>query len=291
MLSHVSVVIPTYKRSAYLREAIDSVIAQNYQGLDIIVVDDNANYPTYRQETQALIQKYDNAPITVRAVYPERNLGGALARNLGVSVSEADYIAFLDDDDYFLSDKISHCMEALTDNRLDFVYHFVCDSENRLYARRYDYPIVDLFVHGGLFATSQLVVNRERFLLIGGFDDTPAKQDAILTFKLLHAGYQMGVVPEVLGYYRNHANERISNRQKTFEGEVNLFQKYHMIKEQLSTEERRLIETHSYIRLIKQSLKMKQIKNVLYYGFQGISHHRCYFLQRLWLAFYQSLRG
>lgn len=281
MKPSVSVVIPTHKRSQYLKEAIDSVLLQDYDCLEVIVVDDNALFPDIRQETQNLLKEYATARIPVRAVYPDKNLGGALARNVGVDASSADYIAFLDDDDYFFQDKISHCIEVLSREAVDFVYNFVIDSENHLYNKIYEKPMFDLFVNGGLFATSQLVVNRECFLAINGFDDTPAKQDAILTFKLLQAGYRMACVPDVLNYYRNHDAERISNCQKTLEGEKNLFKKYELIRTQFSNTDRRLIEISFYTRLVKITLKVKRWGSVVHYFCRGLCRYHAHFVAYL----------
>lgn len=281
MLPNVSVIIPTHKRSQYLKEAIESVLMQDYNHLEVIVVDDNALFPEIRQKTQILIKEYDDASLPVRAIYPEKNLGGALARNVGVDASDADYIAFLDDDDYFFQHKISRCVEVLLRDDVDFVYHFVIDSDNQLYANVYEKPMIDLFVNGGLFATSQLLVKRDKFLAINGFDDTPAKQDAILTFKLLYAGYQMAVVPEVLSFYRNHENERISNRQKTVEGEEKLLTKYDLIRKQLSNQEKRLIEVSFYTRLVKRNVQMREVCSVINYVCKGLCQHHFYFMTYL----------
>lgn len=281
MVPSVSVIIPTFKRSDYLQEAIESVLIQDYENLEIIVVDDNAQYLEHREGTKEVIKSYQDAGMLVKAVFPDKNLGGALARNFGVVSSDADYIAFLDDDDYFFQGKISSCVKALENEAVDFVYNFVIDTNQREYKESYQHPLVDLFRIGCLFATSQLFIRRERFLAVGGFDDSPAKQDAILTFKLLNEGYNMGVVPQIFNYYRHHNQGRISSRRKTFEGEENLRKKYDLVKSKFSHQERREIEVSMYTRLLKRGIQVKNVKGVIKYIFLGLFSHHRFFVSRL----------
>lgn len=290
MKPSVSVVIPTHKRSQFLKEAIDSVLVQDYDQLEVIVVDDNALFPDIRQETQDLMKEYETARIPVRAVYPDRNLGGALARNVGVATSSADYIAFLDDDDYFLQRKISRCVEVLSGGGIDFVYNFMIDSKNRLYDQTYDNPLLDLVIIGGLCYTPQLVLKRDPFLAVNGFDDSPAKQDAILLFKLLDAGYQMGCVPEVLNFYRHHDGERITTSHKAVCGEENLLKKYESIRDRFSNDDRRLIESGFYTRLLKRYLRIKEWRLAVSYLWRGLSQHQAFFVRYLWKDFKAFVR-
>ena len=99
----VSVVIPTYKRSVQvLSRAVRSVREQTYANVELIVVDDSpADYPG-REEVRRYMEPL--AGDGVIYLQNERNMGGSLARNRGVSASHGAYIAFLDDDDAFFPD-------------------------------------------------------------------------------------------------------------------------------------------------------------------------------------------
>ena len=98
----VSVIITTYKRSELLPRAIDSVLAQSYENVEILVVDDNAPDSEYRKATENLITtRYSQEP-KVRYVKMPKNSGSCPARARGVSESKGEYINFLDDDDEFL---------------------------------------------------------------------------------------------------------------------------------------------------------------------------------------------
>lgn len=93
MTPRVSIVIPTYNRSAIVRRAIDSALAQSFTDLEILVVDDGST-----DDTRAALAGY---PERVRVIYQE-NGGPASARNHGMRLARGEYIGFLDSDDAYL---------------------------------------------------------------------------------------------------------------------------------------------------------------------------------------------
>jgi glycosyltransferase involved in cell wall biosynthesis len=93
----VSVIIPTYNRSAYLLEAIESVISQTYKNIEIIVIDDGSS-----DDTKEKLRPYLNK---IKYVFIE-NGGPARARNVGMEMASGEYIAFLDSDDLYYPYKI-----------------------------------------------------------------------------------------------------------------------------------------------------------------------------------------
>lgn len=93
----ISVIIPTYNNAAYLCEAIDSVLAQTYKDFEVIVIDDGST-----DNTREMVKKYDGK---IRYLFQE-NKGVSAARNIGIKMAIGDYIALLDDDDSWLTDKL-----------------------------------------------------------------------------------------------------------------------------------------------------------------------------------------
>ena len=93
----VSIIIPTYNRSHFVIQAIESVFKQTFTDYEIIVVDDGST-----DDTAAVCAEY---PEKVRYIY-QMNQGRAEARNTGMRESRGQYIAFLDDDDLFLPDHL-----------------------------------------------------------------------------------------------------------------------------------------------------------------------------------------
>src|SRR4028118_1349040 len=94
----VSVIIPAYNGDRYIAQAVESVISQTYKNWEIIVVDDGST-----DDTRQALQPYFDR---IRYVYQE-NQGVAAARNRGIQESRGELIAFLDQDDFFLSDKLA----------------------------------------------------------------------------------------------------------------------------------------------------------------------------------------
>ncbi|MDL2280819.1 glycosyltransferase family 2 protein [Selenomonadales bacterium OttesenSCG-928-I06] len=94
--SLISVIIPTYNRAKYIKKAIDSIYAQKYTPIEIIVVDDGST-----DNTQEILQDYPD----IKYFYQE-NQGVSSARNLALQESTGQYVAFLDSDDYWLPGKL-----------------------------------------------------------------------------------------------------------------------------------------------------------------------------------------
>ena len=94
----ISVIIPTYNRCWILKEAIDSVLSQEYIDFEIIVVDDGSN-----DATAALLSAYGDQ---ITTIYQE-NRGVSAARNAGILMAKGKYVAFLDSDDMWLPEKLS----------------------------------------------------------------------------------------------------------------------------------------------------------------------------------------
>ena len=223
----VSVVVPTYSRSEMLPRALESLNRQTYSPLEIVVVDDNGAGCEQQLDTQARVEAFSpRKGITLRYVPREKNGGGAMARNTGIQVSGGEYIAFLDDDDEYLPKKIELQMGALRDSGAAFCYAHcktVVDGTDKEISYRRVCEGVPLFEQaycGCIAATSQWLVRKDALLAVGCFTDTPSKQDSILLYKLLLAGYSVCCVPKVLSlYHEDEGVARISTRGKTLIGE------------------------------------------------------------------------
>ena len=100
----VSVVIPTFKRSDTLARAIQSVLNQTYKELEILVVDDNIRESVESIMVHEIVSSFEDN--RVRLVEQEKHINGAVARNEGIKAAQGEYVAFLDDDDEFMAEKI-----------------------------------------------------------------------------------------------------------------------------------------------------------------------------------------
>lgn len=100
----VSVIIPTYNCASFINEAIESIINQSYQDLEVIVIDDGSN-----DDTDKVLKPYMNR---IKYIYQE-NKGVAIARNVGIRAAKGEYIAFLDSDDIWYPEKLKIQTEIL----------------------------------------------------------------------------------------------------------------------------------------------------------------------------------
>ncbi|MEP1094942.1 MAG: glycosyltransferase family A protein [Cyclobacteriaceae bacterium] len=176
----VSVIIPTHKRPVHLKRAIDSVLNQSYSHLEIIVVDDNNDGDTYRKETELLMNSYQHNDV-IYYVKHKSNRNGAAARNTGIRSSRGGYLAFLDDDDIYLPNKVAN--QVLKLRSLSVEWGACCCFHQRRY-KQYIYKMIDLqevpsgdytyeFLSGKTSITSStLLVRRGVFDEVGLFDET-----------------------------------------------------------------------------------------------------------------------
>jgi len=103
----VSVIIPVFNGAEFLAEAVESVRAQNYASIEIIVVDDGST-----DETSQVVQTLGTDLLYVY----QPNQGPAAARNFGLTLARSEIIAFLDADDLWTGDKLHHQTSHLTAN-------------------------------------------------------------------------------------------------------------------------------------------------------------------------------
>lgn len=101
----ISVVIPTYNRAAKVQGAIESVLAQTYSDLEVIVVDDGSSDDTGRVLAEAFGDRI--------RYYAQANQGASVARNKGIAEARSEWIAFLDSDDLWEKDKLEWQIKAL----------------------------------------------------------------------------------------------------------------------------------------------------------------------------------
>lgn len=189
----VSVVIPTYKRSTTLSRAINSVLNQTYQWLEIIVVDDNSPGTLDRRLTESVMTQYESIQ-NIIYIQHSQNINGSAARNTGIRIARGEYIAFLDDDDEFTCNKIKFQYEKL--NALDSSWaacytNYEIRNGAKLIAKGVEKREGELYCEAlmrNLFiaAGSNLMVRKSVLLELNGFDESfKRNQDLELLVRIL----------------------------------------------------------------------------------------------------------
>lgn len=136
----VSVIIATYRRNETLKRAIESVLNQTYNDIELIVVDDNAD-----AEWNAEVSNIVNIHPAVKYIQNKENKGSAKTRNIGISEAEGEFITFLDDDDIYLSEKIEHQLNDMIKHNADFSVTdlFLYNEKDKLIDKRIRSYITD----------------------------------------------------------------------------------------------------------------------------------------------------
>ena len=228
----VSVVIPTYKRTVeYVSKAVQSVLNQTYQNIEIVVIDDSTEAFEGRKNTENYFKSL-NAP-NVLYLQNEKNLGGSLSRNRGIENAKGEYITFLDDDDEYKPEKIEKQLRFMIENDCDMTFSNtgMCKNGHPVEVRDFkDIPAYDnesllryhLLYH--LTGTSTYMFKAEKLRQIGGFDNALCGQEFILTLKAIEGGLRIRYMDVNVVLHTISAEGSISFSKNKIQGEKNLYQ-------------------------------------------------------------------
>jgi glycosyltransferase involved in cell wall biosynthesis len=202
----VSVVIPTFRRSEYLSKAIDSVLAQTFGNFELIVVEDGSDAASQTIATYGDRVKYLWQP----------NRGVSAARNFGAAHAKGNWLAFLDDDDIWMPEKLERQVSASEVNPDVGMFHTdhyaLVDGEMRTPERtpaRGSVPsgwvANDLFLNN-FIVMSSVMIRRQEFELFGGFSLTTRYAADLELWLRIAQKCRIQFISEQLTVYRDHAH-------------------------------------------------------------------------------------
>ena len=207
----ISVIIPTYKTQGGLVKSVDSVLKQTYTDVEIIVIDDNDPESIYRKQTEVLMKKYEDNPKVIYIKH-KHNKNGAAARNTGIFASHGDFIAFLDDDDIFMPDKLEKQLRFLDENpEYQAVYCLIISNGKIINSYPYEGNcLIPLLKERTRMFTSSLMFRRYALLSFGGFNESFSRhQDYDLMIRFFVCKYRVGLIKEPLIIYNTVGNNRV----------------------------------------------------------------------------------
>lgn len=223
----VSVIIPTFNRAHLLRRAIESVLQQSLGCWELIVIDDGST-----DETPEIVAGFRDPRI--RYIHHGHNRGNAAARNTGIRLSSGKYVAFLDDDDEWLPDKLERQVALLEScpREVGLVYCGVTFLDVVTGKRRYKRPRLKGYVGAqvltwnGIGTASSVVIRREVLDEMGGFDEAlPACVDWDMWIRVSQK-YMVDFVDDPLVIYREHSASVTANEDKIVRGWQRLWEKH-----------------------------------------------------------------
>lgn len=228
----VSVIIPTFKRSEFLIRAVQSVLNQTYTNIEIIVVDDNDGENDYRKNTIANLTKFIEDGVIIYLKH-HQNKGLPTARNTGIGIAKGEFIAFLDDDDEWLSEKIAK--QVLLFEKLDSTYGIVGSywkvinefdktDHIRTLSHRGDLSKILALNH---FSPPSMVMVKTKYLKeIDCFDENFRWREDIELYYRLSFVCKFDFVEEVLVNYYQHPNALSTNFEKKLSAVVQYLEKH-----------------------------------------------------------------
>jgi len=226
----ISVIIPTYKRPQKIVETIELLQHQTFKDYEIIVVDDNGIHTEDQIFTQKKISEL-NIP-NLKYYCLDKNHGAPYARNFGALKSSGKYLAFLDDDDFWIPTKLEYQFLYSTQKaNLSF-----CFCKQVLVNKGKEKTFSNWFYHGdtlkkltqGNFvgSSSNPLILKKAFMDVKGFDlNLPSCQDWDLWYRLSKLAYPIYLDKVLVKIDRIPSIRISSNKFKVLLGHLMLFEK------------------------------------------------------------------
>lgn len=199
----VSVVIPCYNYGHYLKETIESVLAQTYNDIEIIVVDDGST-----DNTAEVVNSFPS----VRYI-KQQNRGLSAARNKGIGEAKGQFIQPLDADDKLAPSSIARCVELMDGADIVSPGQKEFGDANEFYRRTGVRMLLEDFLGGNQIHCASMF-RRKGWEQVGGYDErmTDGFEDWDFWIRLVAAGYgRIRVIDEPLFFYRVHRDSMLRN--------------------------------------------------------------------------------
>ena len=273
----VTIIIPTYKRTwEYLYRSVSSVLNQTYDNIELIVIDDSPDSYEKRSDIKEKMAALVKNNPKVKYLVNERNLGGSLARNRGTEVSTGQYITFLDDDDEYLPEKISHQVAFMEKEKCDLSFENMTmfNTKGEIVDVR-EYSDIEKFdneflLHYHLMrhmtGTLTFMFITEKLRSIGGFEDAKMGQEFYLMLKCIQSGLSIRYYPICDVKIYKHPDGGITSGMNKIIGENNLYKFKKTFFPQLKTRERMFIRFRHYAVMVVAYLRNKMYMKAFFSG-------------------------
>ncbi|MCP4481627.1 MAG: glycosyltransferase [bacterium] len=201
----ISIIIPTYNRALLLKEAIDSVLSQTFQNFELIIIDDGST-----DNTKNICKEHQS----IRYIY-QNNQGVSAARNKGIALASAKFIAFLDSDDLWLPMKLEKQLKFFSNNPQTLITQtnekWLRDGKiisQKKHHQKKSENIFERSLASCLISPSTIMVRKKIFEEVGLFDERlPACEDYDLWLRITYK-YSVPLIKDELTIKRaGHLNQ------------------------------------------------------------------------------------
>jgi glycosyltransferase involved in cell wall biosynthesis len=262
----VSVVIPVYNGEKYLEKTVESILNQDYQNIELILVDDGSS-----DGSAELMMKLEGKDIRIKPFY-NKNGGVAYARNFGLDQAKGEFVAFCDQDDLWLPCKLSQQIPLFSNNKVGLVY---CGAMNDyVLSNKQSKPgfenknkgrVFEQLVQLNMLTCCTAVVRKSYLQQVDGFDDDRALMgvdDWHLWLKLAMV-CEFDFVAEHLAIHVFHGDNYSLYDEKMHEAEIVCLNKIEHIAKQYN-------KTADWA-LIKQQLHIRYAKSYIFSGLYNLA--------------------
>lgn len=225
-MNKVSVVIPSYNHRVYIGKAIDSVLTQSHEDLELIVIDDGSSDDSLEYLREIKDPRY--------TLVEQANAGAHNAINRGLDLATGNYLAILNSDDIFHPDRLKRCLEAMRANDSELVTSWieVINQQGQPlgvkqgWQNMLPWPIADLknsfagtnsfelnlFVSNFVSTTSNMLFTRNLYKTIGGMRNLRFAHDWDFMFRAAQQ-FRCSLIESPLMQYRIHGSNTISSNR------------------------------------------------------------------------------
>lgn len=271
----VSVIIPTYKRADKLKNAIESVLNQTYNKFEVLVVNDNEPGDEYSTRLEELLSSIKDERVFL--INQEEHKNGAAARNAGINRAKGEFIAFLDDDDTWIKEKLQKQISIFkNDPEVGLVttgVYYVYVNEKVIYE---SIPNVngdvskDILISNCVGGT-QAMVRKKVLDQVGGFDENlKALQDYELWIRVCQLTKVATVKEPCINYFNYRGTNQISQVTKNYEMSFKyISEKHSKLIENLTYEEKKRRANASLLLLANKAMRNNNKKTAIQYAMKA----------------------
>lgn len=223
----ISIVVPVYNAERFVRETMDSVLAQSYPHWELLLVEDGSS-----DGTVLVIERYieEREETRIRLIRQPANMGAAMARNRGVREAKGRYIAYLDADDLWASKKLEHQLRFMQERDIAFAFTGYEFADERGVGTGKVVRVPESLTY------RQALSNTTIFTTTVMFDRTKFEEellqmpdikseDTALWWKVLRHGYTAYGLDENLASYRRAGKSLSSNKLEALRRIWNLYRR------------------------------------------------------------------
>jgi len=220
----VSVIMPAYNGERFIREALDSVLAQTFKDFEIIVVNDGST-----DGTLAILKEYKRKHPKKFRYFSQKNAGISAARNCAIGTACSDLIAFIDHDDLWSPDKLARQVPLFKgDVGLVYSNANIIDSRGKIaklevsYSRFCRGNIFHKLLRGNFIPMSSVIVSKVALDDVSWFNPEYKMSEEYDLWLRIARKYSADYVPAALASYRLHGGNMSRNVEKFAEEDIRL---------------------------------------------------------------------